>query len=238
MKQPNNELKNPSLEHMNKLKDYVLILVVILLCSQTEYAQTDVDEKKFEVGAQFSALGISDPVGLNLSNPGDPQKRTEAGFGGRFGYNLNRFLALEAEVNFFPGNFTESQTNATGGRITQGLFGAKAGIRKGKVGIFGKVRPGFVSSDSAVRVRFPNGNGTDPNNRFGLESVRATQFTLDIGGVFEVYPTRRTILRFDLGDTITRYPAIPFVCFPAGTTCPEKPITHKAQFSVGFGFRF
>jgi hypothetical protein len=118
------------------------------------------------------------------------------------------------------------------------LFGLKTGIRKEKVGFFGKVRPGFVSSGGAARSEFPNGNGPDPNNRFGLKQIRATQLTLDIGGVVEFYPSRRIIIRFDVGDTITRYPDVQFICFPAGTLCPEDVYKHRLQVSAGAGFRF
>lgn len=196
------------------------------------------DEKKFEVGAQFSILQITDPDSLNVNNPDAQQRRTEAGFGSRITYNLNRNFALEAEVNFFPRDFTQVRTDFTGGRITQGLFGIKTGIRKDKIGIFGKVRPGFVSSGGAVRSEFPNGNGPDPNNRFGIKQIRATQLTLDVGGAVEFYPSRRTILRFDAGDTITRYPDVQFICFPAGTLCPEDVYKHRLQISAGVGFRF
>lgn len=196
------------------------------------------DEKKFEVGAQFSVLKISDPNSVNVNNPDESQQRTEAGFGGRITYNLNRNFALEAKVNFFPRNFTQVRTNFTGGRVTQGLFGIKTGIRKEKFGIFGKARPGFVSSGGAVRSEFPNGNGPDPLNRFGFERIRATQLTLDVGGVVEFYPSRRTIIRFDAGDTITRYPDVQFICFPAGTLCPEDVYKHRLQISAGVGFRF
>ncbi len=222
---------------MKKTIVYVFALTIFLFTSEQIFAQDD-EHKKFEVGVQFSALGISDPNSLNVSSPGSPQSRNEAGFGGRFGYNLNRYLALEGEVNFFPRNFKQVTTNFTGGRVTQGLFGVKAGIRKNKFGIFGKARPGFVSSGDAAIAQFPNGNGTNPNDRFGFKFIRSTQLTFDVGGVVEFYPSRRTIIRFDAGDTITRYPDIQFTVFPAGNTVFETVYSHKPQFSAGFGFRF
>lgn len=219
---------------MKKLAVHFLTVIVVLFCAADGHAQPD-EEKKFEVGVQFTTLGIEDPIQIPSLGLGP---RTEAGFGGRFGYNLNRNFALEAEVNFFPRDYRELTTESTGGRVTQGLFGLKAGIHKGKFGFFGKVRPGFQSSGKATRARFPNGDGPDPRDPFGFEFIRGTQFSIDVGGVVEYYPSRRTIIRFDLGDTITRYPEVPNVCFPAGVPCPEKPVTHKVQFSAGFGFRF
>ena len=158
--------------------------------------------------------------------------------GGRLSYNLNRHFALEAEVNFFPRDYRKVRSNFTGGRMTEGLFGLKAGLRKNKFGIFGKARPGFESSGRAEIARFPNGNGPDRQNPFGFEDMRATQFALDVGGVFELYPSRRTIVRFDFGDTIVRYPGIPFTQIPQGTIVVKSLYSNKPQFSAGLGFRF
>jgi len=217
---------------MKKTVIHVLTAVTIFLAGQNGYAQYE-DQKKFEVGAQFSVLGINDPEGLNDIFP-----RTELGMGGRLSYNLNRHFALEAEVNFFPRDYRKVRSNFTGGRMTEGLFGLKAGLRKNKFGIFGKVRPGFESSGRAEIARFPNGNGPDRQNPFGFEDMRATQFALDVGGVFELYPSRRTIVRFDFGDTIVRYPGIPFTQIPQGTIVVKSLYSNKLQFSAGLGFRF
>jgi Outer membrane protein beta-barrel domain len=217
---------------MKKTVIHVLTAVTIFLAGRNGYAQYE-DQKKFEVGAQFSVLGINDPRGLNDIFP-----RTELGMGGRLSYNLNRHFALEAEVNFFPRDYRKVRSNFTGGRMTEGLFGLKAGLRKNKVGIFGKVRPGFESSGRAEIARFPNGNGPDRQNPFGFEDMRATQFALDVGGVFELYPSRRTIARFDFGDTIVRYPGIPFTQIPQGTIVVKSLYSNKLQFSAGLGFRF
>jgi len=217
---------------MKKTVIHVLTAVTIFLAGQNGYAQYE-DQKKFEVGAQFCVLGINDPQGLNDIFP-----RTELGMGGRLSYNLNRHFALEAEVNFFPRDYRKVRSNFTGGRMTEGLFGLKAGLRKNKFGIFGKVRPGFESSGRAEIARFPNGNGPDRQNPFGFEDMRATQFALDVGGVFELYPSRRTIVRFDFGDTIVRYPGIPFTQIPQGTIVVKSLYSNKLQFSAGLGFRF
>jgi hypothetical protein len=203
----------------------------ITLLASDGLAQSDTPKR--EVGVLFSVLGIKDANGLTDLFP-----RTEVGVGGRFTQNLKRYLALEAELNFFPRDFRKFTTNFTGGRMMEGLFGVKAGIRKKKFGVFGKFRPGFESSGGAEVPRFLNGDGPDPRNPFGFERIRATQFALDVGGVFEFYPSRRTILRFDAGDTIVRYPGVEFIQFPQGIRIFETVYSHKPQFSVGFGFRF
>jgi hypothetical protein len=190
-------------------------------------------QSKLEVGVQFSVLGITDANGLSDLFP-----RTELGVGGRLTYNLKRYLALEAELNFFPRNFRKFTTNFTGGRMTEGLLGVKAGIRKNKFGVFGKFRPGFESSGNAEIPHFLNGDGPDRQNPFGFKPLRATQLALDAGGVFELYPSRRTIIRFDAGDTIVRYPGVEFTHFPAGSVVHETVCSHNLQFSAGIGIRF
>lgn len=207
-----------------------LILMSLFLTASITLTHAQSETPKYEIGAQFSSLGIDDARGA--------EERREAGFGGRFGYNITRYFSLEAEVNYFPRNYRVVITDLTGGRVTQGLFGVKGGVRREKFGVFGKLRPGFQSSGGAARARFPNGGGPDPRDPFGFEFFRATQLTADVGGVVEYYPSRRTIIRFDAGDTITRYPDIEFFLFPAGTLGKETIYSHKLQFSVGFGYRF
>jgi hypothetical protein len=56
--------------------------------------------------------------------------------------------------------------------------------------------------------------------------------TVDVGGIFEYCPTKRTIFRVDVGDTIIRYRSLePEVINPSFTR-------HNLQMSLGFGFRF
>ncbi|MEP6912721.1 MAG: hypothetical protein ABI923_08200 [bacterium] len=205
-----------------------LILLLIYLCSPESMAQSE--PERFEAVAQFSTLGIDDPHGLG--------KRTEVGVGGTFTFNFNRYFALEAAGIFFPRNYEKVNTNFTGGRVIEGLFGVKAGVRKQRLGFFGKARPGFVSSGRAVHAEFPNGNGLDPGNRFGFRFSRATQLALDVGGVLEIYPSKRAVVRFDAGDIITRYAKIQFTLFPQGSTGSETVYRNTLQFNAGVGFRF
>ena len=196
-------------------------------------SQQQSQPSRIEVGALISVLSIKDANGLNDLFP-----RREFGIGGRGSYNLNSHVALEAEINWFPRDFRKFTTNFTGGRMTEGLFGLKVGKRMNNFGIFGKFRPGFESSGHAEIPRFPNGNGPDPQNPFGFERKRATQFALDVGGVVELYPSRRTIVRFDVGDTIVRYPGILFTNFPDGSLSTKTVYSNTLQFSAGVGFRF
>jgi hypothetical protein len=166
---------------------------------------------------------------------------TEPGLGGRFAYNLNNSLGLEAEGNFFTrksGPFT-----GPGGYMFEGQFGAKAGKRSEKWGVFGKARPGFVGFTQAFHLV---GTHTQP---FGNLTITVGDFkvsrelypSLDIGGVVEVYISHRWMTRMDFGDTIIRYGEYKV----PGTSAVTNPIFvrpaethHNFQFSAGIGMRF
>jgi hypothetical protein len=171
----------------------------------------------------------------------------QPGFGGRFGYNLNTNIAVEAEMNIFPGADSFSVPEAfRGGTKLQGLFGVKAGKRFDKVGVFAKARPGFLRAgkgdirlrtDIACPTLFPTPAGC-------FETISKTNFALDLGGVVEVYPTKRTIIRFDAGDAIVRLNErnLPAFFNPTASYLAVLRVaaetTHDFQLNVGVGFRF
>lgn len=82
-------------------------------------------------------------------------------------------------------------------------------------------------------VVIPSPKGCRPDDVIILtQEAKAIFFNIDVGGVFEYYPTRNTVFREDVGDTIIRY-----------NSQPPKDINrtftrHNLQTSVGFGFRF
>jgi len=117
----------------------------------------------YEIGGHIFSFG-SDELGYGW------------GAGSRFTYNLNNYIALESEVNFFLPD--EGPAYAT-----QGLFGIKAGKRIKRVGIFAKARPGFQT------------------NLYVNEREQA-RLAVDVGGVVEFYPNKHLVLRFDAGDVI------------------------------------
>ena len=205
---------------------------------------------KFEVGGQFSVLDLSSVV-ITSSTPipcfvppcpfGVSFERTrhvEPGFGGRVGYRAGDHVTLEAEGNFFPRDRTFEE-----GRKVQGLFGAKVGSRWEKIGVFGKARPGFLYlSKGDFEPRIGGCPTVVPPPAGCFEAKGKAGLALDVGGVVELYPSPRTIVRFDIGDTIVhlsdRNVAV-FGIFPGGViTSRPAETTHNVQASVGFGFRF
>lgn len=208
-------------------------------------AQTT-DVPKYEVAGDFTTLSLNSGTTL-------------PGVGGRFTYNINKHVALEAAGYFFPGKCDSCNGEITG-RVAEGLFGVKAGRRFQKWGIFAKARPGLISFGKGAfditPVSSPGGGspvscfGPDPlapASCFSFRQTRLTHAALDLGGVLEFYPSRRIVVRFDGGDTMIRYGQRTFDALtqnPATGVFTLIPITapghtrHSFQFMGGVGFRF
>ncbi len=213
-----------------------IMLALIALRGEAS-AQKLEETPKVEVGVQFSSLSVNQ-IDFNAS-------RTEAGFGGRVTYNLTDRVAFEAEGNFFPRrNFSSSTVE--GGRAVQGLFGVKAGKRFERFGIFGKARPGFIrysNTITAVNVTSVTVGGEQfflPDLQFGPK----THVMTDIGGVVEIYHSRRIATRFDIGDSLIYYAERTGAFFFAQPGAPpqiftrERVLKNNFQFSAGVQFRF
>jgi hypothetical protein len=218
---------------IHKRLTVILGLLCLWFCSVEAPAQSD-DLPKVELGAQFTSI----------TKPS--YGSTEPGFGGRFTFNLNRSVALEAVGNFFPHdcNYCSGGTSFgdNAGNITQGLFGVKVGKRFQKWGLFGKARAGVVSfskGDSQFVLATPNG--------YSVVQNRATHFAADLGGVVEFYPSKRLVTRFEAGDTLIHYGQrqTNSLIFNPTTGAPglmpfttRSEIRHNFQFAAGVGWRF
>ena len=230
------------------LNSISIVLVVILLnltiWAQTSDSSSDSKIKRFEVGGQFTILRRSDANTdvevFSLNGFGSrnykSSKLNELGLGGRFTFNFTKNIAVESEANFFrkienpPPVIGIGRTIAEpGGRKFQAIFGPKIGIRKERFGVFGKVRAGFIRIDKYEVI---DQIGPASNFFTASHAQKSTFFNVDVGGVFEYYPTRRTVFRVDVGDTIIRYSS-----FPPKEINPSF-TRHNLQTSVGFGFRF
>jgi opacity protein-like surface antigen len=209
---------------------YALAAVVAcLLVNPTaarSQSQTTDDPPRLEAGVHFSALTLTPSNGY----------RTEIGFGGRFTVNLNDHLAVEAETTYFPNSGRSAESRASG-RAVQGLFGVKAGRRWEKFGLFAKARPGLISFNRGRLVLDP-AQTTPPFPVFREE--RATHFAADVGGVLELYVTRRWMARFDVGDTVIRYGEqnVQTLLTPPSPFTIPKELRHNLQVNAGIGYRF
>jgi hypothetical protein len=175
----------------------------LLLCfcfsasqAQNKFASDTAKTPTYEIGGQIFAVNGHD-LGAAW------------GAGTRFTYNLNNYIALDNEVNFFLPD--EGPAYAT-----QGLFGIKAGKRTKYVGVFAKVRPGFQTN-------------------FVVNNRDQARFALDVGGVAEFYPSRHLALRLDAGDVIIPFGND---VVGSGIFAQRLGTTHNLQCSLGFSIRF
>ncbi len=190
---------------MRKMFFFVLAAAALLLMlpAQNAQAQSGSETPKVEIGAHYTLLRFRD------------FDTTDNGVGTRITYNVADSFGIEGELNFFPQKrFNFANLSSPDSRRTQGLFGVKYGMRSEKAGIYGKFRPGFI--------RFSEGDAIP-----GLSSSQ-TEFALDFGGVFELYPTRHVAFRVDVGDTVIRFSNLPIPTF----------YSHNLQISTGVAFRF
>jgi hypothetical protein len=203
-------------------------LALALLALPRGASAQEADAPKLEVGVQYTSLSI------NL--PGFRGTENAVGVGGRVTYNLTDYFAVEAEGNLLPSDTFPDY--ATGGASQQVQAGVKVGKRWRRFGLFAKARPGFVSFGE---TRTPTLRQTGLNAFFDFERERKTHFSMDVGGVLEFYPTRRTLVRFDAGDTIIRFGEHDeFLPTPGPTAAigsvPSE-TRHSFQFTAGVGFR-
>lgn len=225
-----------------------LAAIVTVFSLHIQQARAQSDEKKLEIGGQFSFLQVptltansTGIVCVTIPCPTTALTRdthTDFGFGPRVGYNVTTYLTLEAEMNFFP-----RDRDLEGGRKVQGLFGAKAGKRFEKAGIFAKARPGFVRFRRGDFIGSPLGicPAIFPLPIGCFQPVSKTNFAIDIGGVAELYPSTNTIIRLDAGDTIIRFGDRRVAANSNGSLGVEPVAAetkHNLQLSVGFGYRF
>ncbi len=119
------------------------------------------------------------------------------GVGGRVGWEVLPLVALEGEVNVFPGD------NAPVGSFVQALGGVKVGGRTRTFGLFAKLRPGVVRFDGDFIQPGTVCVAVVPTPDECLAS--RTNAALDFGSVIEIYPAPRLTLRVDLGTTYIWY---------------------------------
>ncbi len=219
------------------------VLGVLLSCAPGALSQSD--DRNFEVGGQVSIASVpSQTVAVNSGLNIGYDRQSIVGVGGRFGYNFSKHLGLEAEISVFP-----QDRDLDGGRKVQAVIGLKAGKRFGKIGIFAKVRPGFVHSSRGTYVELNPSSfcgGIYPPPISCYTPASTTNFALDLGGVFEVYPSKRTILRLDFGDTIVSSRAGFSAATQRGINGTDRIVvvptgaksSHNFISNLGFGLRF
>jgi hypothetical protein len=196
----------------------LFFLTALLLWVSTGIVAAQSD--RFELAGKFVTHGQSE------------FDETDLGFGAQFGYRLTPNITLEAELSVFPGDLTDSAPFSAS-RL-EGLFGVKAGRQWEKMGLFGKVRPGFLHYGAASEplvciLIFP------PPLSCSLASG-GTSLAVDLGGVFELYPSPRSFVRVDVGDEMVRFNGP--VLRTSGAEPSDAFMTHNFRFTIGVGTRF
>jgi len=193
-----------------------VLLVLGCFCSICVQAQTEDPKREAAQARTQDRKAYSDVhvVFMHLQN----RHTFDFGVGSRVGYDFTQSISVETEVNLFPENKIWH-----GGKKEQGFLRVKVGKRFDRVGFFAKAGPGFmIQSKGDFRTLLDQfGCSGDPNS-YCFEFKNTTSFTGDVGGVFEVYPSKRTFFRFDAGSMILA----------------ESGYHNNFQTSSGFGVRF
>jgi hypothetical protein len=183
----------------------VPVLAFLVLLSPALHAQNT------SVGASYTLLSLTYPD--EMPN----------GFGGWLSWDRSATgttVGVDVGASFFP------EDAPIIGRQTLLLAGGRAGVRRDRFAVFGRARPGvihfserFFQPEIACILIFP------PPESCLIDS---TNLTVDLGGTLELYPTPRSVVRIDVGDTLIRFAR------------PEQDALwkHNFQFAAGAGLRF
>ena len=211
---------------MNTTRLLALVLVLAGIAG-VRGASAQAPGERLEVAANLNMLRLSDFSG------------TRAGLGGRMTFDLTRNVSIEGEVAFYPKDrIVQSQSSTSEGpyqiagnrRRTDALFGVKVGTRSQRVGLFAKARPGFTRL--ADRGTACEGPGCAVILMLIAPYQYRTEFAFDFGGGIELYPSARTVARFEIGDTLIRHRS-------AAPPCPGSACTsHNLSTRLGIGYRF
>jgi hypothetical protein len=187
-------------------------------------AQDEDDFPRFEVGVHGTTLNL--PAVQEM--PG--------AIGGRFGYNFTEWIGIDSEFNYFPVKDTTqciSVIDNRGIRIpcptgngghfgeTQMLAGIKTGIRMERIGVFAKLRPGFV-------------HFTDRQHMEYFNNPSKWRFAFDVGGVVEIYLNRVAAIRIDMGETFINFGGYRSI----GGYPSQKSTNHGFQGGIGLMLQF
>lgn len=205
---------------LKNLRPWVLAAAFVLSVAAGE-SRAQPGDNRMEISIHYTALNFS------------AVDETEVGIGTRLGFNINDYLSVEAEGNYFP---KYSFGNDLLDDRAQGVIGVKAGKRNRWVGAFAKLRAGVVSFPGLRTLR--GFCGFDPDPLACERGARSgNRFSMDAGAVFEFYPTRRVIVRADVGDTMIRFNDDRLLN-RRGDGVRADGISHNFQFTAGVGYRF
>lgn len=208
-----------------KLAMSMVASVTCALAMGVNAVSAQTDPARVEVGAQLNVLRLSDSTDTNV------------GLGARLTIDITRWMSLEGEYQFVPDDEINATSVSIDGRVlglryerrrSTGLFGVKAGYRGERAGVFAKIRPGVTSlSDRGIECL----GDVCALVLLAVPDYRS-EFALDIGGVVELYPSSRWVVRVDVGSVMIAHRSSAPPC--AGGDCTS----YNLATSVGIGVRF
>ena len=154
----------------------------------------------------------------------------DRGIGAWVSWNFSKYVSWDTGAFDFPHD-DHTASIQDGGTSLDAFSGVKAGLRRDKFGIFGKVRPGaVVFSRTEDRIFITSTSAVISNSKL-------PSFALDTGGIVELYPSRRFIIRAEAGNVSIFYPAK--TTYGQGEAF-HSPGTERASvlFLLGAGWRF
>ena len=198
-------------------------LSVVVLMLFVSFGRSDIQaqilERKLEVSGLYTTINLQ------------AFDSRESGVGVRLSYNVNKYLAVEAEGNAFEFSIGDYPTDEW--LAAQGLLGVRTGVRSRFVGVFAKLRPGVVNFPKLkVHQRF-----CIPLQSCEDAGKSGNRLALDAGAIVELYPTSRIIVRVDIGDTLIRFKDDVFFRTSSFVMIKDG-FSHNLQVAGSVGFRF
>ena len=194
-------------------------LVLVGVAATPVLAQSS--NRGLEVGAHVSTLQLNE---FDI---------TDTGIGVTTTWRVAPAIAIDGALTAFPGDRDFVGDRIASQRRTLGVVGARSGIRRGPVELFGRARAGFLhfaEQESAVCVAisaFPTPLGCQL-------AAGYTALAVDLGGGVTV-GAGRLHLRFDAGDLVVRYG---LKAFRRSGKLTDGFSSHNLQASAGLGWRF
>jgi hypothetical protein len=175
-------------------------------------------EHRWEVGGQIASLSFAGTY--------TEAYHREPGIALFASRELAPYLEFDAAINAFPRRMPT--TDLDGGRRADGLAGVKVGTRHGRIGTFAKLRVGASRYTRVLKA-------VDDDNTQFTYGTRG-DVLLDLGGVIEIYPTRRLVIRVDGGDTSSFHRVGDFLLNGMRVSLPGD-ATHAISLATGVGWR-
>jgi hypothetical protein len=185
-----------------------------------------------EPEAQRSAVDVGVIYALQVKEHLTDFIQADQGIGAWISWNVSKHFSWDTSAIDFP-RHDRTAGYQDGGTSLEGFTGIKAGVRRGRIGVFAKVRSGAILFSRAIDSESIAGNPPSVHTSWS----KFVDPALDTGGVVEAYPTRHFVLRAEGGAASLFYPTKAVSLQGVATTIPSE--RHASVlFLFGAGWRF